>query len=104
MELQGKIKLITDTKTYGDKGFKKREFVLTTKDQYPQDILIELHKDNCEKIDKFNVNEEVTVKININGREWTSPKGEVKHFNSIVGWSIEALNPLQDIPVTTDLF
>ena len=31
-----KIKLIGDTKTYGDNGFRKRELVLTTEEQYPQ--------------------------------------------------------------------
>ncbi len=41
MELLGKIKLIGDTKTYGDNGFRKRELVLTSEEQYPQHILIE---------------------------------------------------------------
>ncbi len=29
------------------------------------------------------------VSINIGGREWTSPQGEVKYFNSITGWRVE---------------
>ena len=41
MELLGKIKVIGEVKTYGEKGFRKRELVLTTEEQYPQHILIE---------------------------------------------------------------
>ena len=35
MELGGRIKVIFDTQTF-DSGFKKREFVVTTQEQYPQ--------------------------------------------------------------------
>ena len=38
MELLGKIKLIGDIKTFGDNGFRKRELVITTDEQYPQHI------------------------------------------------------------------
>ena len=41
MEVQGKIKMIDETKTYGNNGFRKRELVVTTEEQYPQHILIE---------------------------------------------------------------
>ena len=42
MEITGKIKFIYETKTFGNKGFKKRELVLTTEDEYPQHILLTL--------------------------------------------------------------
>ena len=35
MDITGRIKLITDTQEFGSNGFKKREIVLTTDDQYP---------------------------------------------------------------------
>ena len=41
MEVKGVIKLINPTKEYGEKGFKKREVVVTTIEDYPQDILVE---------------------------------------------------------------
>ena len=41
MEILGKIKLIGEVKTFGDNGFRKRELVVTTEEQYPQHILIE---------------------------------------------------------------
>ena len=34
MEVQGKIKFIGETQTVGAKGFRKRELVVTTEEQY----------------------------------------------------------------------
>ncbi len=33
MEITGKIKMIDETKTYGNNGFRKREVVITTEEQ-----------------------------------------------------------------------
>ena len=46
MEIAGKIKWIDETKTYGTNGFRKREVVVTTEEQYPQHILVEFIQDN----------------------------------------------------------
>ena len=91
MELQGKIKQIGETKTFGEKGFRKREFVITTDEKYPQHIPLELVQDKCELIDKFSVGQFIKVGVNIQGREWTNPEGEVKHFLSLQAWSINLL-------------
>ena len=89
MQVAGKIKLIGETKVVGN-GFRKRDFVLVTNDKYPQSILIETTQDNCDTLNRFNQGDEVNVNINIRGREWTSPQGEVKYFNTIQAWKIEA--------------
>ena len=39
MEVSGKIKKIDETKTYGTGGFRKRELVVTTDEQYPQMLM-----------------------------------------------------------------
>lgn len=88
MNLTGEIKTIGETQTLGS-GFRKRDLVLTTKDKYPQNILIEFVQDKCDTLDRFQKGAEVKVDINIKGREWTSPQGEVKYFNSIQGWNIK---------------
>ncbi|MDA1148677.1 MAG: DUF3127 domain-containing protein [Bacteroidetes bacterium] len=90
MELQGSIKLIGETKSFGANGFRKREIVVTTEEQYPQDLLVEFIQDKCDLLSQFAPGQKVTVGINLKGREWTSPQGEVKYFNSIQGWRIEA--------------
>jgi hypothetical protein len=91
MEIQGKIKMIGETKTFGNNGFRKREVVITTEEQYPQHILVEFVQDKCDLLNKHNVGETVKISINLRGREWTNPQGEVKYFNSVQGWRIESL-------------
>ena len=90
MEVQGTIKVLGETKTFGAKGFRKRDVVVTTDEQYPQDILIEFVQDKCDILNKYAVGQSVKVGINLRGREWVSPQGEVKYFNSVQGWRIDA--------------
>ena len=99
MELQGKIKMIDETKTYGNNGFRKREMVITTEEQYPQHILIEFVQDKTDLLNAYEVGMNVKVSINIRGRDWVNPQGETKYFNSITGWRIENI----DQSVSTDM-
>ena len=91
MEVQGTVKLIDETKTFGTNGFRKRELVVTTEEQYPQHIMIEFVQDKCDLLNSFSPGQKVKVGINLRGREWQSPQGETKYFNSIQGWKIDAL-------------
>ena len=91
MDISGKLKLINETKEYGNNGFRKREVVITTEEQYPQDLMIEFIQDKCDLLNSFQVGQSVKVDINLRGREWESPQGEIKYFNSIQGWRIEKL-------------
>ena len=91
MEIQGKIKMIDETKTFGSNGFRKREVVVTTEEQYPQHILVEFVQDKCDLLNSYKVGQDVKISINLRGREWTNPQGEVKYFNAIQGWRIENL-------------
>ena len=58
MEVKGRIKLIEDTKTYGNNGFRKREVVITTEEQYPQHILIEFVQDKCDLLNDYQVGQD----------------------------------------------
>lgn len=89
MELTGKIKAIDETKSFGESAFRKREVVITTDEQYPQHILLEFTQDKCDLLNNYNVGDSVKIGINIRGREWVSPQGETKYFNTIQGWRIE---------------
>jgi|TARA_A200000159_G_scaffold33401_1_gene30049 hypothetical protein len=89
MEIAGKIKWIDETKTYGTNGFRKREVVVTTEEQYPQHILVEFIQDKCELLNAYQVGQSVKIGINLRGREWVNPQGETKYFNSVQGWRIE---------------
>ena len=89
MEVIGRIRVIDETKTFGANGFRKRELVVTTDEQYPQHIMIEFTQDKCDILNTYNVGEDVKVSINLRGREWVNPQGETKFFNAIQGWRIE---------------
>ena len=91
MELQGTIKKIGNTETFAS-GFQKREFVILTTEQYPQPINIEIMGDKIDILDPIKEGDNVSVGINIRGREWVSPQGETKYFNSIVAWKIQKLS------------
>ncbi|TYB70686.1 DUF3127 domain-containing protein [Bizionia gelidisalsuginis] len=90
MEVQGKVKLVGETQTFGSNGFRKRELVVTTEEQYPQHILVEFVQDKCDLLNNYQVGQDVKVNINLRGREWVNPQGETKYFNSVQGWRIEA--------------
>ena len=92
MEITGKIKWIDEVKTYGSNGFRKREIVITTQEQYPQNIIIEFVQDKCELLDSFQIGQDVRIGINLRGREWVNPEGQTKYFNSIQGWRIDQLD------------
>lgn len=91
MEIQGKIKMVGETQTFGSNGFRKREVVVTTEEQYPQHIMVEFVQDKCDLLNNFGEGQAVKISINLRGREWVNPQGETKYFNSIQGWRIENL-------------
>jgi hypothetical protein len=91
MEVQGRIKVIGETQTFGNNGFRKREVVVTTEEQYPQHISIEFVQDKTDLLNNYQEGQQVKININLRGREWVNPQGETKYFNSIQGWRIEAI-------------
>lgn len=80
--------MIDTTKEVGTGGFKKRDVVVTTDEQYPQHIQVQFVQDKCELLNTYQVGDNVVIGINLRGREWTNPKGETVYFNTIQGWKI----------------
>jgi hypothetical protein len=90
MEITGKITKIKEAQTFGASGFRKRELLITTNEQYPQPLMVEFVQDKCDLLNAYQVGQDVKVSINLRGREWINPQGEAVYFNSIQGWRIEA--------------
>ena len=89
MQLTGILKLKKDEQAVNDK-FRKREFVVTeNSSQYPQQISFQLTQDRCSLLDQVKVGETIIVHFNIRGREWTSPQGEIKYFNTLEAWKLD---------------
>ena len=91
MEIQGRIKQIFPSQMIGQNGFEKRDLVIVTEEQYPQTIIIQFTQQRCDLLESLQVGQNVKVYINIRGREWTNPQGEIKYFNTIEGWKIEVI-------------
>ena len=91
MNLTGKLLEIFDEVQVTD-SFKKREFVIEYAENpnYPELIKFELTQDRCDLLNSIKIDEEVEVWFNIKGRKWTDPKGEVKYFNSLQAWKLQA--------------
>ena len=90
-QTSGRLHAIFDTKQVTER-FQKREFVVETADNpsYPQFVQFRLTGDRCEMLDGFQVGEDVKVEFSLRGREWTSPQGEVRYFNSLDVWTMES--------------
>ncbi len=95
-QITGVIKLINPTQTF-DSGFQKREFVLTTKEQYPQDLKFEVVKDKCAVLDGYKIGQGVAVDFNIRGNEFGG-----KHYVSLQAWKISASGQSEPAPVSDE--
>ncbi len=90
-ELEGQIKVINSTQTF-DSGFSKREFVITTEDKYPQDVKFETIKDGCDKLDDYNVGDNVIVSFNVRGNEYND-----KYYVNLQAWKMEHVEGKQTV-------
>lgn len=90
IEATGKLHTIFETKQVSER-FSKREFVVELADnpKYPQTVLFQLTGDRCAQLDGMAVGDQVRIEFSLRGREWRSPSGEVKYFNSLDVWKVE---------------
>lgn len=93
IEATGRVYAIFDTKEVSAR-FSKREFVVELADnpKYPQLVLFQATGDRCSQLDDVQVDDEVRVEFSLRGREWRSPGGEVKYFNSLDVWKVERVD------------
>jgi single-strand DNA-binding protein len=83
MDITGRIKLIKDEQSFPS-GFVKREFVVTTEEQYPQDIQLELIKDKTSLVSNYKTGDRIKVFFNIRGSEYNG-----RYFVNLQAWKIE---------------
>jgi hypothetical protein len=92
IEATGKLHAIFETKQVSER-FTKREFVVEIADnpKYPQLVLFQLSGDRVSQLDRMRVGDAIRIEFSLRGREWRSPAGEVKYFNSLDVWKVEPL-------------
>ncbi len=83
MDLSGKIKVLMDTQTFNS-GFQKREFVVTTQEQYPQDLKFELVQDKVAALDGYAAGDMVKVAFDIRGNEYNG-----RYYVNLRAWKLE---------------
>ena len=88
--VKGAIKQINPIKFINDK-FSVREFVITTGDKYPQDIIFQTVNDKMDIIAPYGEGQVVEVYYNIRGRQ----VGE-KFYNTLDAWRVQGETKVQD--------
>ncbi len=89
MQLTATVVRVLETKVVGTAGFETREIHVKTEEQYPQVLNIQFVQGKVVELDKFSPGQKVKIDINLRGREWNTPSGEISAFNTIQGWRIE---------------
>jgi hypothetical protein len=91
--VRGVVHLIEETKTFGQKGFRKRLVVLEqSKGTFTNYVPVEFVKDGCDAVDELGVGDEIEVTYRLSGRRWQRDEAsEVKFFLSAEGLSFRRL-------------
>jgi len=84
-KVRGTVHLIEETKTFGQKGFRKRMVVLEQeKGSFTNYVPLEFTRDACDSVDQLQVGDEVEVEYFLNGRKWQrDAQSEVKYFVNV---------------------
>lgn len=87
-EFKGIVKKILDVKVF-DSGFQIQTVVVEDPDsKYPQPIPFDVKGDKVSIVANLKEGDSITVSFDLNGREWTSPQGDVKYFCGLNAWRI----------------
>jgi len=93
-KVRGIVHVIESTKSFGQKGFRKRLLVLEQDNgRFLNYIPIDFTGDNCDRLDNLSVGDEVEVNYRLNGRKWQKdPQSEVKFFLNAEATSFRSLS------------
>jgi hypothetical protein len=85
---KGTVVQITPLQVVSEK-FRKQDFTIKTFDEkFPQFLTFQVVNDKCDLVANLNTGDVVEVSYNLRGREWKSPEGVTKYFNTVEAWSI----------------
>ena len=88
----GRLHVIHEARQITER-FRKREFVVELDDggRFPQFVLFQLTGDRCGLLDDFEVGARVEVEFSLRGRQWRSPSGDIRYFNSLDVWTLKGV-------------
>jgi len=88
MEIKCKFKQQNDVVERGTFKSRKVWVIDDENADYPQTLEVEVAQDKVNLFNNFRPGQPLTVSINLRGREWTNPQGEVKVFNTLQCWKV----------------
>ena len=93
-KVEGKVHVIEETKTYGQKGFRKRLVVLEQDNgRFTNYLPMEFIADSCDEVDQMSVGDEVEISYRLSGRKWQrDPQSETKYFLSAEATGFKVLS------------
>lgn len=101
MELKGKLILIGDIFEKEGSDFRKREVVIETDGNYPQQLKFEFINDRIAQISEFKLDDYVEIEFSIRGRKYND-----KYYTDLRGFEMKKLRKkktetVQEKPVET---
>lgn len=93
-KVKGHVHLVEETKTFGQKGFRKRTVVLEQDNgRFQNYIPIDFIQDACDQVDSLKVGDEVEITYRLGGRKWQrDAASEVKYFLSCEATNFRVLS------------
>jgi hypothetical protein len=81
-KVRGMVHVVEETKSYGQKGFRKRLVVLEQDNgRFVNYVPIDFTGDNCDSVDSLKPGDEIEVTYRLSGRKWQrDANSEVKYF------------------------
>jgi hypothetical protein len=104
--IRGIVHLIEETKSFGQKGFRKRLVVLEQNNgRFTNYIPLEFTNDACDSADALKEGEDVTITYRLTGRKWQrDPMSEVKYFLTAEAMGFRKTAEGDDIASANDAF
>jgi hypothetical protein len=93
-KVRGIVHVIEETKSYGQKGFRKRLVVLEQEHgRFTNYIPVEFTNDGCDTVDELHVGDDAEISYRLSGRKWQKDaNSEWKYFLSAEATSFRVLN------------
>lgn len=84
--MKGTVKRLYDTWKSDSSEFYKREFVITTAEQYPSDVKFSALKEKSDQLGQIKEGDQVVVKFDVRGREYND-----RYYVDLNAWRVEKL-------------
>jgi single-strand DNA-binding protein len=85
-EMKGTVKRLFDVWKSDTSEFYKREFVITTAEQYPSDVKFSALKEKSDQLSNIKEGDQVMVKFDVRGREYND-----RYYVDLNAWRVEKM-------------